>query len=482
MRQTQASSNKRIQQVLENRFGFDSLRGAQKEVIDAVLRHENTLAILPTGAGKSLCFQLPALIIPGTTLVISPLIALMKDQQEKLEALEIEAIQLNSSLGAAEQRDAVSAMESTDFIYTTPERLTDLEFLKKLKSMKIDFVVIDEAHCITQWGHDFRPAYLSIRDAITQLGQPPILALTATATATEDVAEDIRKQLGLSTMTVIRAGVFRENLHYEAVLSESEIEKDQILENKLAELKGPGVIYASSIKSVEELYKRLGSRIGGVSRYHGQLSGSDRREAQDQFMSGSTELMIATNAFGMGIDKSDLRFVIHYNFPGSLEAYYQETGRAGRDGDPARCLNFFLAGKHPRPEHLIQVVRVLEKSGGPVSVRDLLAECLGVPKAKVRVILSTLREAKLVSISNRGVTLKTHGKSDSELETIAKTYEAKAVADKEKLKSMVVYAQTALCRWNVILKYFGEPALERGCQKCDNCDRERTRMGAVLSH
>ena len=212
--------------------------------------------------------------------------------------------------------------------------------------------------------------------------------------------------------------------------------------------------------------------------YRGKLTAKERHEAQDLVMSGQVSLMIATNAFGMEIDKAELRFVVHYNFPGSLEAYYQETGRAGHGGEPARCVllylkkdqrtqNFFLAGKYPRTEHLIQVYRVLEASEGTVSLKDLQDACKAVPKTKVRVVLNTLRDAHLVQISGRGARLTARGKSDTDLTCVAEIFEAKGKADKEKLKSMVVFAQTALCRWNAILKYVGDPALPNGCQNCD---------------
>ena len=397
----------KMKRTLRDVFNLDKLRPGQAEVMRLVLEGNNTLAIMPTGAGKSLCYQLPTLHLPGTTVVVSPLIALMKDQVDKLEDAGLEASQLNSALSTREHEENLEQIktENSDFIFVTPERLTTSEFLAELRKQTINFVVIDEAHCISEWGHDFRPAYLSLGSAVKSLGMPPVLALTATATP--EVTADIEKQLDIGKLRVVRTGIHRSNLRFEVKRVTNELEKHGELVRVLREHDGTGIIYCATVKTVEALTDWLKDFDFEVEKYHGRMKAADRKQNQDAFMAGELKAIVATNAFGMGIDKPDIRFVVHYQMPGSLEAYYQEAGRAGRDGEPALCSllyqledrrtqQFFISGKKRKSEEQIK-------------------------------------------------------------------------NEKEKLERMMQYGQSAMCRWRLLHDYFDEEMEEERCGTCDNC-------------
>jgi ATP-dependent DNA helicase RecQ len=478
-----------LRRTLRRQFGFRSLREGQEEVIRSVMAGQDTLAIMPTGAGKSLCYQLPGVELPGTTVIVSPLISLMKDQVDKLHELGIEAAQVNSTLTASEENETLEAIEKEqrDFVFTTPERLAQPEFLETLKTNRVTLFVIDEAHCISEWGHDFRPAYLSLRQAIEALGNPPVLALTATAT--EQVVEDILERLGRPGMEVVDTGLYRENLDLEVFPAPDEERKRAQLARLLRESAGMGIVYVSTVKHCEEVFEYLEGLGVPVARYHGRVGSRERRQNQDRFMAGELKAMIATNAFGMGIDKPDIRFVIHYNLPGSLESYYQEAGRAGRDGERARCILlyqpedrntqlFFISGSYPKPEQFKDAYRALERLGagaeadGEVPFADLRQTVGRLAKTKLQVVLETLKEMDLVAESSPGVyRVRQKGLDATALEELARRYQARGESDRDRLRRMVLYAQTALCRWNFLVGYFGEEVSWDHCGHCDNCAR-----------
>ncbi|MFP5405401.1 MAG: RecQ family ATP-dependent DNA helicase, partial [Gammaproteobacteria bacterium] len=301
-----------VRRSLHDIFGIDRLREGQLEVITRALAGEDSLAIMPSGGGKSLCYQLPALHRDGMTVVVSPLISLMKDQADKLEEIGVAAEQLNSAQPQREQDASMERMgeAASKIVFATPERLADPEFIAALKSQPLALFVVDEAHCISQWGHDFRPAFLEIGNALQVLGQPPLLALTATATA--DVIDDIRRQLGRPKMPLINTGMYRPNLRLQVAQATREEEKLERLLEALARARGCGIVYTSTVKACNEVYEQLRDAGHEVARYHGRLPAGERRENQDRFMGGEARVMVATNAFGMGIDKPDIRFVLHY--------------------------------------------------------------------------------------------------------------------------------------------------------------------------
>jgi ATP-dependent DNA helicase RecQ len=479
-----------LRRSLRETFGFDELRSGQHDVISRVLAGRPTLAIMPTGGGKSLCYQLPALHLDGATVVVSPLISLMKDQAAKLEQAGVAAEQLNSAQKASAQDASMERIADarSDIVFATPERLADPGFRAALATQGVALLVIDEAHCISQWGHDFRPAYLEIGAAIEALGHPTVLALTATATA--EVVDDIRHQLGLPTLEVVNTGMYRPNLRLQVVAVTSQAEKRGRLLDVLREVGGAGIVYTSTVKTCNEVFERLRDAGESVTIYHGKLPASERDANQDAFMCGHKRVMVATNAFGMGIDKADIRFVIHFQMPGSVQAYYQEAGRAGRDGAPARCMlifdrkdhqvqQFFLARRYPNVADLVQAIETLELAPKGSTLAELVQRMPGMPRNRVSVTLSLLRDGGLArSDATHGWRRNVRRAATAEsLGALAGDYAKKSGRDHDALERMVFFAQTGYCRWRVLLEGFDEslPDGDR-CGHCDNCIRLATQV------
>src|SRR5947207_7696319 len=416
-RMTSSGSLDSARAALLQHFGYSDFRPGQAQAVESVLQRQDTLVVLPTGGGKSICYQVPALMLPNLTVVISPLISLMKDQVDALARRGLPATFVNSSLTASQVADRLARVQRGQFklLYVAPERFDVGSTAERLKGTGVSLLAVDEAHCISEWGHDFRPSYLRIAQVRERLGSPPVIALTATATP--HVRADIVRQLRLEGAKTIITGFDRKNLRYHVVSSRTEQDKDEALVGVLRASPGLAVVYASTRRTVERITNLINdARVAAVA-YHAGLDDAHRREVQDAFMKERVRVIVATNAFGMGIDKPNVRLVLHYAMPGTLEAYYQEAGRAGRDGlhsdvfllhaFPDRFTHeFFIQGSYPERSVVEQTYEALRKKSNPQGFVDLEPEDVArfiKPKANAREVegaLKILSRGGAITISN----------------------------------------------------------------------------------
>jgi ATP-dependent DNA helicase RecQ len=476
--------------VLEKYFGFREFLDAQEEVITAIAGGADALVVMPTGGGKSLCYQLPALLMEGTTVVVSPLIALMKDQVDALQRRGISATLINSSLGPEEQRERIRALARGEFklVYIAPERFRSRSFLEALGQSTIALFAVDEAHCLSMWGHDFRPDYFRLNQVLETLGRPQVAAFTATATP--EVRRDILTHLGLREPREFVAGFARPNLKLLISPVANEPQKYERLHALIREHK-TGIVYCSTRKRVEAVAETL--KLAKISSilYHAGMSDEEREKAQNEFMQGRRDIVVATNAFGMGIDRADIRFVAHFDVPGSVEAYYQEAGRAGRDGEAATCdlffnhadtrvQEFFIEGSNPPLEVIVQIYEMLrremdEKHELQISIKEMATRLSF--EGNDMMLSSSLhvldREGYIDRFDIpgkrvRGTRLLKPEVRGHQLKLDAAKLREKERRDRAKLKLMVDFAYARKCRQQAILRYFGEsdPA---PCGNCDVC-------------
>jgi ATP-dependent DNA helicase RecQ len=474
---------------LRKHFGFDCFRAGQTEVISAVLEGKNAVVVMPTGSGKSLCYQLPAMMMSGATLVVSPLIALMKDQVDALQARNLPATFINSSITLTEQHQRIEALRRGKYklVYVAPERFRSPRFVEALQTIGLSLFAVDEAHCISTWGHDFRPDYLKLRSAISALGGVQTLALTATATPY--VRSDIIQQLGLVKPPTFVSGFDRPNLSIEVIHTEREWEKIAHIKRLATNHQGSGIIYASTRKAVEQVAASLQFEGLRVAAYHAGMSDGLRIRAQEEFMSGRTQMIVATNAFGMGIDKRDIRFVAHYHMPGSIEAYYQEIGRAGRDGLASDCVllfnyadknthDFFIEGSYPDLDTIQSVYDALTATG--VKRIELSAKEIsklagtGNEMAANSALYLLERAGHIQRVASSDVTRRGRAtvmldREPTKLRINPAEISGRAALERRKLREILNFCYSEYCFRAHILNYFGDRDHGRQCGTCGNC-------------
>lgn len=484
-----------LQEALTRYFKLSSFRKDQEAIAKAVLEKKDVLVVMPTGGGKSLCYQLPSMLLEGITIVVSPLISLMQDQLDALNKLEIPATLINSTLSVAELNERFRNIYENRYklIYIAPERFRSNRFLEAIKKLKISLFAIDEAHCISQWGHDFRPDYLWLGSAIQNAGRPPIIALTATATPT--VQNDIITSLKLNNPEKFVSGFSRPNLELRIIHTEKDAQKYSLLGN-LIESQKKGIIYCATRKRVEKVAEVLKTWDSSIITYHAGLSDDERKKAQTKFIQGQADIAIATNAFGMGIDRPDIRFVAHFEMPGSLEAYYQEVGRAGRDGHHAICefyysyadkriQEFFIEGSNPSKQILqavyLQLTREANLQNEVLLSIDDLAQRAGYGKNPMAVgtCLSILARSGCIERFDvpqqriKGTRLLQADLNPNNLPIDYNALLVKENRDRDKLETLIRFATSTSCREQWILNYFGETN-SSPCNRCDHCQQTKS--------
>ena len=477
-----------VEKVARDRFDYESLRPGQKEAIEAVVQGRDTLVIMPTGAGKSAVYQIAAQILAGPAVIVSPLIALQKDQVETLEDRDIGgAALINSSVSAGKQEELLEDLEEggLEYMFLTPEQLGRSEILERVRAAKPALFVVDEAHCISEWGHDFRPDYLNLGRVIGQLGHPVTLALTATASG--PVRDEIVKRLDMRDPAVFVNGFDRPNIWLGVHAAPNEAAKRELLIARVEEAEKPGIVYVSSRKHAEDIAAALVERGVNAMAYHGGMTPKQRSPIQEDFMEDRMEVIVATSAFGMGVDKPNVRFVFHYDVPHSIDAYYQGIGRGGRDGEAARALlfyrhedlgihKFFAGSATSGADRLEKVATAVLEQGEPVALEEL-QEKTELSRSRLTQTLNRLEQAGAVEVLASGEVAAAADPEDLEriTEEAGAQIASRHEAELERIERMRTYAELVGCRREYILSYFGESA-PATCGNCDNCLRpERAR-------